>query len=224
MEAGLQKINKRGLVNSASLEPVRLNNMMPLAAKYNADLIALTVTEQGIPSTADGRCTVALDLINAAAERGISSGSLFLDPLVLPVSADQAGVMQTIESIRIFKQLCDPAPRTIIGLSNVSNGAPNENRGLINRVFMAMCLGAGLDSAIVDPLDTELMETLSIVDNRDTSTPVGKMLVALYDSVAAMEDFDRSIVDMNDPDQVAIYKTIQILSNQIIYAHSYLRV
>lgn len=224
MEAGLKKLSKRGLVNSASAEPVRLNNMMPLAAKYNCDLIALTVTEKGIPNDCAGRAAVALDLISAAAERGIPSDALFIDPLVLPVCADQAGVKETIEAIRIFKQLIEPAPKTIIGLSNVSNGCPNENRGLINRVFMVMCLGAGLDAAIADPLDSELMRWLKIVESRDTSTPLGKILVSLYDSVACMEDFDPSIIDKDDWDQVAIYKTIQILNNQIIYAHSYLKV
>lgn len=224
MEAGLKKLKRRGLVNSASGEQVRLTSMTPLAAKYDCDLIALTVTEKGIPSDCSGRAAVALDLITAACEHGISSDRLYLDPLVLPVSADQAGVMETIESIRVFKQLVEPAPKTIIGLSNVSNGAPNENRPLINKVFMVMCLGAGLDSAIADPLDTELMETMRTVESRDTSTPVGKVLVALYDSVANMEEFDRSVVDMNDWNQVAIYKTIQILSNQIIYAHAYLKV
>ncbi len=224
MEAGLKKVARQAMVNSASAEQVRLNNMMPLAGKYNAELIALTMTEQGIPGTADGRAAVALDLINAAMEHGIPSDRLYLDPLVLPVSADQAGVKETIEAIRVFKQLVEPAPKTIVGLSNVSNGAPNENRGLINRVFMVMCLGAGLDAAIVDPLDKELIEWAKVVETRDTSTPRNRLLVGLYDSVANMEGFDRSLVDMDDPEQVAIYKTIQILNNEIIYAHSYLKV
>ncbi|MBI2954008.1 MAG: dihydropteroate synthase [Chloroflexi bacterium] len=224
MEAGLKKVARRAMVNSASAEQVRLNNMMPLAAKYGAELIALTMTEQGIPGTADGRASVALDLITAAAEHGIGSDMLYLDPLVLPVSADQAGVRETIEAIRVFKQLAEPAPKTIVGLSNVSNGAPNENRGLINRVFMVMCLGAGLDSAIVDPLDKELIEWAAIVENRDSSSARNNILIALYDSVANMEEFDRSIVDMNDPEQRDVYKTIQILNNEIIYAHSYLKV
>ncbi|MCL5265114.1 MAG: dihydropteroate synthase [Chloroflexi bacterium] len=224
MEAGLKACVRPAMVNSASAEQVRLTNMMPLAAKFNAELIALTMTEQGIPGTADGRAAVALDLINAAMEYGISSDKLYLDPLVLPVSADQPGVKETIEAIRVFKQLVEPAPKTIVGLSNVSNGAPNENRGLINRVFMVMCLGAGLDSAIVDPLDYELIEWAKIVEARDASSPRNRILVSLYDSVANMEDFDPSIVDMSDPEQVAIYKTVQILNNQIIYAHSYLKV
>ncbi len=224
MEAGLKKVVRRAMVNSATAEQVRMTNMMPLAAKYGAELIALTMTEQGIPGDASGRASVALDLITAAAEYGIPSDMLYLDPLVLPVSADQAGVKETIESIRVFKQLVEPAPKTIVGLSNVSNGAPNENRSLINRVFMVMCLAAGLDAAIVDPMDRELIETARIVETRDTSTPVGRILCSLYDSVAAMEEFDPSVVDTSDYEQLAIYKTVQILTNQIIYAHSYLKV
>jgi len=143
----------------------------------------------------------------------------------LPVGADQAGATQTIEAIRIFKAIADPAPKTVIGLSNVSNGSPNEIRGLINRVFLVMAMGAGLDSAIADPNDRELMEFVRIVESRDTTTGLGRLLVALYDSVAAMEEeFDPSVVDMSDPAQVDIFKTVQVLQNKILYAHSYLKV
>lgn len=224
MEAGLKLCKTRPVINSASAEATRMNAMISLAAQYNADLVALTLTDKGIPNEASERAAVALDLIAAAAEAGIGTERLLIDPLTLPVSADQPGVMQTVEAIRIFKQLSDPPVRTIVGLSNVSNGSPNEVRGLINRVMLVMCLGAGLDAAIVDPLDAELMEWCRIVEQRDESTPVGKLLVALADAVANMEDLDPGLVDMSDEAQVNIYKTWQILANKIIYAHSFLKV
>lgn len=225
MEAGLKVCKNRAMVNSASAQPERMEKMIPLAAEYNAELVALALTEQGIPQDANGRAEVAMLLIDAAAQAGIGSDRLFLDPLVLPVGADQAGARQTLEAIRIFKAIVEPAPKTVIGLSNVSNGSPNEIRGLINRVYLVMAMGAGLDAAIADPNDKELMEFIRIVESRDTSTGVGNLLVALYDSIAAMEDeFDPSPVDMSDPAQVDIFKTIQILQNKILYAHSYLKV
>jgi len=182
------------------------------------------MTQQGIPTSADGRAELGFEIVNAAAERGVTSDMLFLDPLTLPVSADQPGVMMTLESVRMFKGLADPPVRSVVGLSNVSNGAPAENRPLINRVFLVMLLGAGLDAAIIDPLDRDLMEAVRIVEAKDTSTPVGKLLCALHDSVAAGELLEQDAVDMSDPAQVDIWKTVRILRNDVIYADSYLRV
>lgn len=225
MEAGLKVCKNRTMVNSTSAQPERMGKMIPLAAEHNSDLIALTLTEQGIPPDANGRAEVAMQLIEVAAQAGIGNERLYLDPLVLPVSADQAGARQTIEAIRFFKALADPAPLTVIGLSNISNGSPREIRGLINRVFLVMAMGAGLDAAIADPNDRDLMEAVKIVETRDESSGVGRLLVALHDSVANMEDeLDPAVVDMSDPAQVDIFKTVRILQNKVLYAHSYLKV
>lgn len=224
IEAGLKLCRRTPLINSTSAEKARLARLMPLAAEYRAPIIALTMTEQGIPNTADGRAELGFELVNAAAEYGVTSDQLFLDPLTLPVSADQPGVMVTMEAIRMFKGLADPPVKTVVGLSNVSNGALPENRPLINRVFLVMLLGAGLDSAIIDPLDTTLMEAVRIVETQDTSTGVGKLLCALYNASAAGEHLTQDEVDMADPEQVDIWKTVRVLRNDVIYADSYLRV
>ncbi|MHB0869102.1 MAG: dihydropteroate synthase [Chloroflexota bacterium] len=224
IEAGLKLCSRTPLINSTSAEKARLARLMPLAAEYKAPIVALTMTEQGIPNTADGRAELGFELVNAAAEYGVSSDQLFLDPLTLPVSADQPGVMVTLEAIRMFKGLADPPVKTVVGLSNVSNGAFSENRGLINRVFLVMLLGVGLDSAIVDPLDEKLQEAVRIVETRDTSTGVGKLLCALADAAAAGEGLSQELVDMGDREQVDIWKTVRVLRNEVIYADSYLRV
>lgn len=224
IEAGIKVCKRTPLINSTSAEEARRNRLLPLAAQYQAPIIALTMTQQGIPNTADGRAELAFELINAGAEFGVPADRLFLDPLVLPVTADQPGVQVTVESIRMFKGLSDPPVKTVVGLSNVSNGAPNENRPLINRVFLVMLLGAGLDSAIVDPLDEPLMEAVRIVESQNTSTGVGKLLCTLYNAVAAGESISSEDVDMSDPEQVDVWKTVRILRNDVIYADSYLRV
>ena len=87
-----------------------------------------------------------------------------------------------------------------------------------------MLMAAGLDYAIADPMDERLWEFVHIIEGRDASTGKGKVLLALYDATANMGELDPSIVDMKDPEQVAIWKTVQILKNQVIYADSYLRV
>jgi cobalamin-dependent methionine synthase I len=124
--------------------------------------------------------------------------------------------------VRLFKQgMIQPSAPS--GLSNVSNHVPNEGRSLLNRVYLVMLMAVGIDAVIADPLDRELMEVIRIVEQRDDSTAVGKLLLALYDATAAAEELEPSQVDMSDPDQVAIWKTVQVLLNKIIFTESYLR-
>jgi 5-methyltetrahydrofolate corrinoid/iron sulfur protein methyltransferase len=123
----------------------------------------------------------------------------------------------------MLKMVADPPPMTVVGLSNVSNQVPNEMRPLLNRVYMVMLMAAGLDAAILDPLDKELMEVIRIVETRDDSTPVGMLYLKLFDAVAAVEELQPDQVDMSDPAQVEIWKTTQVLLNRVIYTDSYLR-
>ncbi len=223
LEAGLKRCNKQAMLNSASADPERLESIMPLAAKYNAKVIALTM-EKTIPPTAEGRAELAMSvLIPKAMELGIPMEDLYLDPLVLTVQGMQDYAPQTLEALRYFKQMADPPPMTVVGLSNISNDVPWEQRSLINRTYLVMLMAAGLDAAIANPLDEKQNEFIRIVEERDTSTPVGELLVNLYDATAAMEELDPSLVDMDDPEQVAIWKTVQILENKVIYAHGYLK-
>ncbi len=227
MEAGLKKCQEMGLkamINSVSAEEERLTSIGPLAAKYNVPVIALTMTKSGIPVSAEERASIAMEIIiPRLTEMGVPVENIYLDPLVLTVSGTQEYVPNAVEAIRYFKALSDPPPKTVVGLSNVSNRVPKENRSLINRVYLVMLMAAGLDAAILDPLDEKQNEVIRIIEQRDDSTPVGKLLLALYDATAAGEDLDPSAVDMNDPEQVAIWKTVQILQNKIIYADSYLQ-
>jgi 5-methyltetrahydrofolate corrinoid/iron sulfur protein methyltransferase len=225
IEAGLQKCSELGItamINSTSADPDRLNTTMPMAAQYGAKIIALAM-DKNIPPTADGRVALAMEfLIPKAEELGMPMENVYLDPLVLTVNGCQEHGPETLNSIRSFKMLWDPSPMTVVGLSNISNSVPHEGRSLLNRTFLVMLLAAGLDSAIADPLDEAQNEVIRIVEERDDSTGAGKAYLALYDAVAAMDEFTPDHVDMNDPDQVAIYKTVRILENKVIYAHGYL--
>jgi 5-methyltetrahydrofolate corrinoid/iron sulfur protein methyltransferase len=225
MEAGLQRCRQRATLNSASADPERLDSVMQLAGRYEARVIALTMGVDGIPTTPDGRAGIAMEALLPAAEAaGIPMPDVFLDPLVLTVAYNQDVAPVAVDSIRIFKQLSDPAPTTIVGLSNVSNGCDPAARPLINRTYLVMLLGAGLDAAIADPLDREQMEWVRVVEQRDDSTPLNRLLLALRDASEAMEELDESLVDQSDPEQVALYKTYRMLQNQVIYADSYLRI
>jgi 5-methyltetrahydrofolate corrinoid/iron sulfur protein methyltransferase len=224
IEAGLKKAKRQAMINSTSADPERLESTMPLAANYNAKIIALTMGKTGIPTTADARVAMAMEvLIPKAMELGVPMSNLYLDPLVLTVNGTQEHAPETLNAVRFFKQLADPPPMSVVGLSNISNSVPNEGRSLINRTFLVMLMAAGLDAAIADPLDKKQNEFIRIVEGRDTSTGLGNLLLTLYDKTAAMEQLEPSDVDMKDPDQVDVWKTVQILYNKVIYAHSYLR-
>jgi 5-methyltetrahydrofolate corrinoid/iron sulfur protein methyltransferase len=224
IRAGLTLLKRPGMVNSASAEPQRLAEVPPLAGEAGARLIALTMGKSGIPVTAEERVAIAIDqLIPRAIECGIPMENLYLDPLAMTVSGCQEYCPPCIEAVRYIKQGMDPAPMTTCGLSNVSNRVPADRRSLLNRVYLVMLMAAGIDSVIADPLDAELMKAIHYVERRDESTAAGALLVKLYDRVAAMEELEPSDVDMSEPDQVDIWKTVQVLMNKTIYTDDYLR-
>ncbi len=222
IEAACEIIKHQPIINSTSAEPERLEKVPLVAAKYNTRLIGLTMEAEGIPISAEARVNIALEkLLPRAEEVGMPLENLIVDPLVLTVSGCQQYVPECIEAVRILKET---GAGVQVGLSNVSNAVPNEMRPLINRVYCVMLMGAGLDMMIADPLDKEQNEFIRIVEQRDDSTPVGRLLLALHDAVAAQEELSPDAVDMADPEQTDIWKTVQILLNKVIYADSYLRV
>ncbi|UCC86343.1 MAG: dihydropteroate synthase [Anaerolineales bacterium] len=225
IEAGLKVAKAQCIINSTSAEEERLEKVPPLAKEYNAKLIALTMGKGGIPVGAEERVNIALEkLIPRAMELDIAMEDLLIDPLVLTVSGCQEYCPECVEAVRILKVAGDPPPMTNTGLSNVSNAVPGAMRPLINRTYCVMLMAAGVDYAIADPLDVQLKEFLRIVNQRDDSTGIGKLLLALYDKTAAMDRLTIDDVDMDDPEQADIFKTVQILYNDIIYTDSYLRV
>lgn len=225
IEAGLKVAKNQCIINSVSGEEERLDKVPPLAKEYNAQLIALTMAKGGIPVSAEERVNIALEkLIPRAMELDIAMEDLLIDPLVLTVSGCQEYCPECVEAIRILKVAGDPPPMTNTGLSNVSNAVPVDMRPLINRTYCVMLMAAGVDYTIANPLDTELKDFIRIVNERDDSTSAGKLILTLYDKTMASEKLTPEDVDMSDPEQVAIFKTAQILYNDIIYTDSYLRV
>lgn len=224
IEAGLKKVTKaQPIINSTSAEPERLERVPLLAKEYNTRLIALTMGKSGIPVGADERVNIALEvLIPRALEIDFPVKDLIIDPLVLTVSGCQEYCPHLIETVRTLQYAWDPPPAISVGLSNVSNAVPRENRGLINRVYGAMLMGVGLQMMIADPMDLELKDMIRIIEMRDDSTPLGDLYIKIADRIANMEEPSVEDVDMTDPDQVAVWKTVQILLNKVIYAEGYL--
>ena len=225
IEAGLKKVTKaQPIINSTSAEPERLEKVPLLAKKYEAKLIALTMGSGGIPISADDRVTIALEqLIPRMLEIDFPMENLIIDPLVLTVSGCQEYCPHLLEAVRTLQYAWDPPPAISIGLSNVSNAVPRENRQLINQVYCAMLMGVGLEMMIADPLDEGLKETIRIIEESDASTPVGKLYMKIAERSANMEEPTVEDVDLSDPPQVDIWKTVQVLLNKVIYADSYLQ-
>jgi 5-methyltetrahydrofolate corrinoid/iron sulfur protein methyltransferase len=168
MEAGIVRCAETGLplpiVNSFSLQPDKLEGILPLAARYGCEVIGLTM-ETSIPVTAADRLDLAFQLVSAANEAGIGNERILIDPVVLPLGVDvgQQHAAAVREVIATLSQVFDPPVRSVCGLSNISNGAPDRLRPAINSVFLAMLAGEGLDGALVDALDAETMRTVRLV-------------------------------------------------------------
>ena len=224
MEAALKAVTKaQPILNSTSAEAERLEKVPALAKKYNTQLIALTLQKSGIPVSSDERIGIALEtLIPRCLELDFPISDLIIDPLVLTVSGCQEYCPELIEAVRTIPFAWEPAPQISIGLSNVSNAVPTKNRPLINSVYCAMVMGAGIKMMIANPLEEELMEVIRIVENRDESTALSRLYLKIHDHVEAMEAPTPDGVDMSDPEQAAVWKTVQVLLNKVIYADSYL--
>jgi cobalamin-dependent methionine synthase I len=155
LETGLKILNtKPGMINSAKAEKSHLEAVVPLAAEHDSFLIALAMDESGIPKTVEGRLRCCETILNACEKHGVSVDHLYVDPLVMPISTDINSGMVTLKTLAAIKEKF-PGARTVTGLSNVSYGLPR--RGRLNIAYLHMCISAGLDAAIIDPLDQPLM-------------------------------------------------------------------
>jgi len=226
IEAACETVSKaQPIINSTDARAERLATVPALAKKFNTRLVALTMAEGMIPVGADERVGIALEkLIPHMLEIDFPISDLIIDPLVLTVSGCQEYCPEFIEAVRTLKFAWDPPPLTNGGLSNVSNAVPHEMRPLLNQTYMVMLMGASIDMVIADPFDKELMEWIRVVEERDESTSLNKLLLKLHDRVEAMEELQPGDVDMSDPRQADIWKTVQMLLNKVIYTDSYLRV
>ena len=154
-------------------------------------------------------------------EKGISSDKIFFDPLILPLNIDQSQANEVINTIRMVKESFEPKVNTVVGLSNISNGMPPELRPLVNRVFAVMLFGAGLDAAIIDAKDKELVRILRTLECNNPQNDYDKLYTNIANMVQCFGDVDDIGYDKNDPDQANIIKTVKILADKEIFSNSY---
>jgi 5-methyltetrahydrofolate--homocysteine methyltransferase len=158
LKACLEIAKKTPLINSVSGEKTRIDGVLPLALKHKTSLIILALDDaQGIPETSDGRMDIIQRLVSLALNGGLTQDQLLIDPLVTAISTGTGNAVIAFETIRKIKAAF-PMVHITSGLSNISFGMPL--RKIINRTFLAMCIAAGMDSAIADPCDKDLTGTL----------------------------------------------------------------
>lgn len=210
MEAGLKtNIKRKSLINSVSLQPERLEKGLPMIIRYNADAIGLLWGKDGMPRDANERAAMAVDFIFQANEAGISTSNIWIDPIVTPICVDINQVLAGLEFMSMLGEIA-PEAKSIVGLSNVSNGAPENLRPYLNRAYLMMLMKYNIYSAIVDGFDKEL---LAIAGGK---RPEHVKLV-------------HDIMDGNEPDPASLgqteleyYKTTRVLMGKVLYSHSWL--
>ncbi len=153
MERALRYYNGKALINSVNGKEESLNTILPLVQKYGGGLICLTLDDEGIPDTVEGRVKIARKIISRAKEYGIDKREIIVDPLTLPVSAGERNALVTLGAVKAIKE--ELGVKTVLGVSNVSFGLPR--RELMNTAFFTLALQAGLDCAIINPGSEEMM-------------------------------------------------------------------
>lgn len=165
IEAGCRIYNGRPLINSVNGEEAVMARIFPIVKKYGGVVLGLALDKKGIPETAVQRLAIAKRIVKTAASYGIAKEDVLIDPLVLTASAQQEQVQVTIDTLKLLRAegIC-----TVAGISNVSFGLPN--RPLLNSTFLAACVSAGLNAAIMDPLSEIMMATvgaLRVINGQD---------------------------------------------------------
>jgi 5-methyltetrahydrofolate--homocysteine methyltransferase len=174
--SALLKIEGKALINSVNGEQSSLENVLPLVKDHNAAVIGLTMDDEGIPSTADGRVKVAGKILDEAAKLGIAPEDVVIDPLVLTVGADDQAAITTIEAIRQIR--AEFGVNINLGASNVSFGLPD--RHTLNQAFLALAIGAGATCAITDA--NKLSGTIRAIDLLLGRDPYGAGYIQHYRS------------------------------------------
>ncbi len=217
IEAGLKVYKKKkgkAVINSIMARPESMDVKFPLAQKYDAGLVALLWGPSGLPRDAEERGVLAAELMQKAIEFGISGEDVWMDPIVTPVTSPQSQVQvpSCVEFMRMFKDLQEilPGMKSTCGLSNVSNGAPDPLRPVLNQTYMIMLERYGMASAIVDAFDQDLKKFAS-GERQD----LRKLIYRVMDG----EELDLKSLTKEQADYV---KTTKVLMGKTLYSDSWL--
>jgi len=211
IEAGLKVCKQTPIINSIMCRPERYEKMIPLAAEYNADFIALMWGPEGLPRDENERAALCVELIYAANEAGIENEKIWVDGVVTPVNIQQPQAVSLMDFMAMLQDIA-PGAKSTCGLSNISNGPPDHLRPILNQTNMVMLMKYGMYSVIADPLDEKLAEIAR--GNRQDVVDV------IY-----------AVMDGNDPDMGSLSKELQdyvkttnVILGKTLYSDSWLEI
>jgi len=211
IEAALKVCKLPPLINSIMCRPERYQKMIPIAAQYNADFIALMWGPEGLPRDENERAALCVELVYAANEAGIPNEKIWIDGIVTPVNIQQPQLISLMEFQSMVQDIA-PGAKSTCGLSNISNGPPTHLRPILNQTYMVMLQKKGMYSVISDPLDVKLTEIAK-----------GKR--------PDIVDLIYSTMDGNDPNMAGLSKELQeyakttnVILGRTLYSDSWLEV
>ena len=212
IEAGLKVLkpsSKPHIVNSIMARPERYTEMLPIAAKYEADIVALMWGPDGLPRDENERAALCVELVYAANEAGIPNEKIWVDGIVTPVNIQQA---QSIALLNFQMMLEDMAPGAMstCGLSNISNGPPVHLRPILNNTFMIMLERYGMKSVIADPLDSEL---IAVAQGKRPDI-VEIVYKAMDGNAPELSSLSKEMADY--------VKTVKVITGENLFSDSYL--
>jgi cobalamin-dependent methionine synthase I len=223
LEAGIRAAMDKILIDATLPGISDLTPYIDLARQYGTAL-AFSACPGGLPTPTEERLALVTEtLLPRVLGSGLSLDDVYVDPMTTALTCDQPMVPVAVETLRLLKIGADPVPKTIVHLHDVADGAASGARTYINQAYLAMVLAGGVEALVANVLDPDLMEALRVVTEREADTDYERLLLRLFDATKAEVDLDPAVVDADDPEQVKLYKTIQVLNNELIYADSYLK-
>ncbi|MHB8069203.1 MAG: dihydropteroate synthase [Desulfobaccales bacterium] len=211
IEAGLKVHKGKAIINSIMARPERMDGMMPLVRKYDAYMIGLLWGPEGMPRDEHERGMLTAEILAKAAEYGIENEDIWFDPIIAPLNIQQNQLMADLEYMKMLQDMA-PGAKSTCGLSNASNGVPDELRPIINRTYVAMLQRYGMVSAIVDAFDDDLWD---VVDGKKP------------EAVKVVHDImDGKSVDIPSMSkELQNYaKTARVIMGQVLFSDSWLEI
>ncbi len=214
IEAALKVVKPVGtphIINSIMVRPERYERMVPLAAEYDADFIALMWGPEGLPRDENERAALCVELLYFANEAGIPNEKIWVDGIVTPVNIQQPQAISLMEFQGMLQDIA-PGARSTCGLSNISNGPPDHLRPILNQTYMVMLQKYGMESVIADPRDDQLI-AIAKGQRQD------------------IVDLIYNIMDGNEPDRSSLSKemldyakTVDVILGKTLYSDSWLEI
>jgi len=202
---------KPHIVNSIMCRPERYEKMVPLAAEYNADFIALMWGPEGLPRDENERAALAVELLYFANEAGIPNEKIWVDGIVTPVNIQQPQLISLMDFQGMVQDIA-PGAKSTCGLSNISNGPPDNLRPILNQTYMVMLEKNGMHSVIADPLDDQLIDIAK-----------GKRQ-DIVDLIYGMLDGNEPDIGSLSKEMQDYAKTVNVILGNSLYSDSWLEI